>query len=332
MTVALLLLSLPSAAALALMGLLDPKRRRSRGEPAATVGRRAAVLGLAACGLAAAVAGGAAALLVWAMAAAAVGWALSMGLARTPPAGLASADRAVAAWLGGTGSTRTGPRRSGSPHGLVARRFGPLAIPAALAALAALALAGSIRQAPPGSAATPRLLALGLLDRIDRGAADRRAATPCLAAVAAETAGPGLRDLLSGRDLAFDLPAGRGLDGPDIALQRCILAQGGEGAEVNRAGDRLRFTVTGETARRIAAAVTGQLVEADALAALSEDLGPAQGLLCRRLPEAVGTEIEDVVAALRRDALYAKADDLLRRLPALDRLVSARRAGIPCPP
>ena len=102
--------------------------------------------------------------------------------------------------------------------------------------------------------------------------------------------------------------------------------------EVTRAGDRLRFTVTGETARRIAAAVTGQLVEADALAALSEDLGPAAGLLCRRLPEAVGTEIEDVVAALRRDALYAKADDLLRRLPVLDRLVSARRAGIPCPP
>lgn len=325
------LLALPSAAALGLLGLSDPKRRRARAEPPAPAPRRAGRLALAAllaCAAAAAAAGGAAALIVWTMAAAALGWAIAVGLALVPPDGLARADRAAATLLGAGAPARAaaGLRTAWRPRPSFPVAAGVAAL--VLSIVGGLAWHGS----PPEASAAQRLLALALVDRIDRGEAERRAAAPCLAAVAAATSPSGLRDLLSGRDLSIDLPAGRGPDGAEAALQRCILAQGGTGAEVAPAERGRRYTLAGDVSRRIAETVTARLVAADTLAALADGLGPATGLLCRRLATAVGPDVDDIMAALRRDGTYARADELLRRLPALERLLEARRSDRPCPP
>lgn len=301
-----LVLAAASAAALAALGVADPKRRRAAGLAPARPRHRGPALGaLACCGLGIAASAGPAGAVTWAAAVAAGGWALAQGLALVP----APSWRSIAT----AGRFRSPPV--------------PVALPVVALICALLAVEGR-RGAPPDDAAADRVAALALLDRLERGAPARRAAAPCLAALASARDGGGLRDLLSDRAAAVVLPAD-GDAGTD--LQRCILSAGGEGAATARGGDTATTTIDADTASRVHALIAGTLEDADALAALAPSGGTGAGLVCRRLAAAAGPDVAGFVAALRRDRAYPKAGDLLENLPALEALIDARRAGSPCP-
>lgn len=293
-----------SVAALAVLGRADPKRRRTRGLPPLASARRGPALGvLALCGVGVAAGAGPAGALVWASAVAAAGWAVTRGLAASP-----SRLSTLAGWL-----------RAAQPPSTASTVLALFAL-----LLAVEARRGGKADSDPGE----RLATLALLERIDRGAPARRTALPCLAALMAARRPAALRDVLSDRAATLALPEG-GDAGAD--LQRCILAAGGQGSDVAHEGGAALYTVDADTTARVHALAIDLLLDDDALATLLPAEGIGAGLLCRRVGEAVGPEVAGFLDALREDRAYAKAVDLLERLPALDRLAAARRAGLPCP-
>jgi hypothetical protein len=310
---ALVLAAAPTIAGLMLLGLADPKRRRTAREDAAPRNWRVVgwlLLAAAACG---ALTAGIPALLIWFAAATALGWAFTHGLALAP----ARTRLAVETALKTKPSSHrlravVADRASGWPE---RKAVGRLATVLVLVALAAVPVFWAWRAVDRADRLAGSIAALQAIDLLSTHDPERAAMRSCWRMLGLAKA-DALHDLLSNRAMILVLADGDGI-GED--LQRCVLGQGGEGTTLVREPGAAAVDVTIDAAvvAALHAAVVRRLLADETLAELAGESETARRLICRHVADA--GETRRFLANLRGDRAYAKTADLLAVLPSLER-------------
>ena len=320
----------PTFAALVMLGLTDPKRRRTRGEtPGPQSRRRVALAVLAICGIVASTAG-APALLIFSVIASVGGWAVASGLSwlNRP------ASSAINPWLAARGAvlarrlqrhvrTLRALRSRDATQALAQRHLSARLSGSWTGTLAAALLFGVVtcagaslmtwRAASAVSAEARSLAAMQALTLRRQTEAEVRPALPCLnALVSSLNADQALADILAERSTGLLFRTPSTLDGGDASLQTCLLNHGDDTLEVESTERRWvkRFVLDATSTRVVRSALGTVLTAYEDLAAITspEEQGDASAL-----PPDVTALLVLMTRNLHRDEVRASAD----RIPHL---------------